>query len=388
MKMQVDKWDIGDGKEPIVIAEAGVNHDNDVEKGKELIKRAAESGAEMIKFQNYTADTLVTKNAPRYWSKELDTDEGTTQYSGFNVMNSLTKEDYQKMKDYADELGITYFSTPFNLESVDLLEEIGVNVYKIASGDMTYHQLLKKISKTGKPIIMSVGASSIDEVEESLKVIEKEGNDKIILLHCILSYPCDDKDANLIKITEMKKRFPNRIIGYSDHTRGIIPPIIAMALGADVIEKHYTLTRDNQATSPDHRFAVNPNELKELVMAAKKIEEIKKRKGIGRIPTVEQAYEIAKEVIGKEIREKFNEVLGNFSKEHYAAEQKAYELARRVVVAEKDIKKGEKIEESMLACKRAGIGLAPKYLDSFVGKTAKEDIKRDTIMKYGLVENE
>lgn len=342
---------IGDGERAFIIAEAGVNHDNDVEKGKELIKAAADAGADAIKFQTYTADTLTTKNAPRYWNPVLDTDSGKTQHDYFKVLNDLKKEDYLELMRYAEECGIILFSTPFYVEAIDLLEEIGVPAYKIASADLTFHQMVRRIAKTGKPIIMSVGASSIDEVREAIEVITSEGNNKIILLHCILSYPCEDEDANLNKILALKKLFPQYPIGYSDHTRGLVPPIAAMALGAAVIEKHYTLDRASSAPSADHRFAVNPKELKEMVDASKII----------------------------------HKALGKFSEEHYPAEEKAYELARRAVVADKDIKAGEIIEEKMLACKRAGKGLVPKHLGYFVGKKAKRDIPADTILNFEMV---
>ena len=342
---------VGENQKPFIIAEAGVNHDNNVEKAKLLIRKAAEAGADAIKFQTYTADTLVTKDAPRYWSKELDTDEGTTQYSAFKEMNALTKEDYKEIKKYADEQGIIFLSTPFFLEAVDLLEEIGVPAYKIASGDLTFHQLLRKIARTGKPIIMSVGASSIADVEESVKVIESEGNRHLIILHCMLSYPCDDKNANLKKIQVLKEKFPQYPIGYSDHTRGVIPPIAAMAMGAALVEKHYTLSRDSKEPSPDHRFAVNPEELKQICEASRIIKD----------------------------------ATGEFLEIPYSIEQKAHELARRAVVAEKDIQAGQKITPDMLACKRAGKGLHPKHLDSLVGKRAIQDIPKDKIMGFDLV---
>jgi N,N'-diacetyllegionaminate synthase len=350
-KIRIGDRLVGDGEKPFILAEAGVNHDNDVEKGKELIRKAAEAGADGIKFQNYTADTLTTKDAPRYWSKELDTDTGKTQHSAFNVMNSLTLDDYKELKRYADELGIIFMSTPFYLEAVDLLEEVGVPAYKIASGDMNYHQLLRKVARTGKPIIMSVGASTIEEVEESIKVIQNEGNNHLILLHCMLSYPCEDKHANLNKITALKERFPDIPIGYSDHTRGIAPPTAAMALGATLVEKHYTLSRDSEETSPDHRFGVNPEELKQLASAAISV----------------------------------HHSLGTFSEKPYEVEKAAHELARRAVVAEKDIPMGAVITKEMLACKRAGYGLPPKELDNLVGKSSLVDIKKDKIMSFDLV---
>ena len=351
-KVMIGNKVIGEREKPFIIAEAGVNHDNDFEKAKNLIKMAAEAGADAIKFQNFTADTLTTRNAKRYWSKELDTDKGKTQHDYFQNMKELTKENYLNLKKYADELGIIFFSTPFYLEAVDLLEELDVQAYKIASADLPYHQLLKKVAKTGKPIIMSVG-SSFSEIQESVNVIRKEGNDKIILLHCILSYPCDDKDANLLRIKALKEKFPDCVIGYSDHTRGLIPPIVAMALGASVIEKHYTGEKNSNAVSADHRFAVDPKELRELVNAAKIV----------------------------------HESLGESSDKYYATEEKAHELARRAVVAEKNIKQGEIISADMLACKRAGKGLDPKHLESFVGKKAKQYIERDTIMSFDFVEN-
>jgi N,N'-diacetyllegionaminate synthase len=352
-KVRIADKIIGEGEKTFIIAEAGVNHDNDINKGKELVRKAAEAGADAIKFQSYTADTLVTKNAPRYWSQELDTDKGTTQHSTFSVINSLALEDYKELKKYAEEKGIIFLSTPFYLGAVDLLEEVGIPAYKIASGDLTYHQLLRKVAQTGKPIIMSVGASRIEEVEESVKVIESEGNNHIILLHCILSYPCEDENANLEKILALKEKFPNYPIGYSDHTRGIVPPIAAMAMGAALVEKHYTLSRDTNETSPDHRFAVNPEELAKISEAAKIIK-------------------LAR---------------GKFSEKHYEIEQKAHELARRSIVAERDITAGESITEGMLSCKRAGRGLPPKNLDYFLGKIAKEDIPKDKIINFDLVKD-
>ncbi|MFH0837527.1 MAG: N-acetylneuraminate synthase family protein [Candidatus Aenigmatarchaeota archaeon] len=349
-KIKIGNKVIGEEGHCFVIAEAGVNHNNDVNRAKDLIKKAVEAGADAIKFQTYKAEKLTTKTAPRYWDPALDTDGGGTQYDTFKRIDSLSIAAYVELKKYADKLGIVFLSTPFDLDSVDILEQISVDVYKIASADIIDHLLIRKVAKTGKPIILSTGAATIKDIEDVIAVIKAEGNEKIIIQHCMLSYPCDDKDANLKKMVILQEKFSDIPVGYSDHTRGITIPIVAVALGAKTIEKHYTVDK-SLPDSPDHGFAVDPNELKKLVDGVRKAEKS----------------------------------IGKFIDGHYFVEDAAYKFQRKSVVSLKKIKKGEVITVNMIANKRPGTGISPKEFDKVIGKKANVDIEEDHVITYDMI---
>lgn len=341
---------VGQGQPSLVIAEVGVNHNGSIARGLELIEAAAKAGADVIKFQTYKAKQITTKAAPRYWDEKLNDDNGGTQYDTFSKLDNMGIDGYRAFKKRCEELNVIFTSTPFNLPDVDVLEEIGVDVYKISSSDITYIQLLKYVASKGKPIILSTGCASIGEIEKAIDVIYNKGNKEIILQHCILQYPCDDENANLVKMQKIQEIFPDIPVGYSDHTIGIIVPAMSVAMGAVSVEKHFTI--DNKLPdSPDHKLSANPDELREMVHMIRTIEKAK----------------------------------GYFHNGYYPAEKAAYLNARKSLVSTCRIQKGTVITEDMLTAKRPGTGIYPEYVEFVIGSTAKVDIEEDmTITKEML----
>lgn len=341
---------IGKGHPTLIIAEVGVNHNGSIERGLELIESAARSGADVVKFQTYKANQLVTRKAPRYWDEKLNDDNGGTQFDTFSKLDGMGLDGYKAFKKKCQEVNVIFTSTPFNLPDVDVLEEIGVDVYKISSSDITYLQLIKYTASKHKPIILSTGCASIGEIEKAVETIRAQGNDNIILQHCILQYPCDDENANLVKMQKLQEVFSDIPVGYSDHTIGITIPAMSVAMGAVSVEKHFTI--DNKLPdSPDHKLSANPNELAEMTKMIRTIEKAK----------------------------------GYFCNGHYPAEAAAYLNARKSLVSACFIKQGTVISEEMLTAKRPGIGIYPEFLDFLVGSTAKIDIPEDTTITKEMI---
>jgi N-acetylneuraminate synthase/N,N'-diacetyllegionaminate synthase len=280
----------------------------------------------------------------------LDTDGGGTQYGAFARLDDLPVTAYFEMKKLCDQLGVVFSSTPFNLDDVEVLSQFDMDVFKISSSDITYHQLIKAVAKQGKPIILSTGTASIGEIEEALGIINSEGNEDIILQHCILSYPCEDRDANLSKMVKLQQIFHDIPVGYSDHTTGTTISIAAVAIGARTLEKHYTIDK-SLPDSPDHPFSVDPEELREMVISIRRVERS----------------------------------TGVFVNGHYQAERRAYLFARKSVVSKVDIAKGTVISADMLMCKRPGTGIAPKLMEFVVGHAARVDIPADTTITFDMV---
>jgi sialic acid synthase SpsE len=345
--IEVGNKKIGEGNPTYIVAEAGVNHNGDIELAKRHIREAHLAGADAIKFQIYKAEKLVTQSAPIYW--KVGNDEGKTQYEVFSKIHNFPIEFYRACIEYANEIGITFFCTPFDLEAVDVMEKIGVKLYKVASGDITYHQLLKKIAQTDKPIILSTGASTIGEIEEAVNIIEKEGNNQIILLHCTLAYPTPQKDINLNMIPILARLFQQYPIGLSDHTFDPFTPALAVMLGAKIIEKHFTVDKNLEGSS-DHKLGVDPFQMKQLV----------------------ESVRLAEKSLGQEL------------KRADEAEHPALLMARRSVVSAKNIKKGTKITKEMLTCKRPGTGIPPKFLEILIGRSPKKDILEDTTLTWEM----
>lgn len=340
---------IGQGHPCFILMDAGVNHNNDVKRAIALIKTGAQSGADMVKFQTYTAEKMATKVAPRYWNPKLDTDGGGTQYDTFKRIDQLPREAYKEMIAACREYNVVFCSTPFDPEGAKFLNELGVGVFKIASADLTYPQLLETVAKTGKPVLLSTGLSSLAEIKDAVQTIRNCGNDQIILQHCILSYPCAFEDANLRKMQKIQETFPEIPVGYSDHTYGTTAPLAAVALGACSIEKHYTVDK-SLPDSPDHSFSLDPAELKEMV---------------GRIRDLEKT-------------------LGTFVDGPYLAEGKAFKFARKSLVSMRNIARGTVITQDMLTCKRPGTGIYPKEMGLVVGSKAKTDIPEDTTLTWEM----
>ncbi len=339
---------IGDGLPCFVIAEAGVNHNGDIELGKELIRKAKAAGADAIKFQSYKAGKLSTRNAPRYWVEASD--PGGSQYETFAKLDSFGFEDHRILFSYAKEIGLLCFSAPFDDEAVDMLDTLGVPGFKIASADLTNHPLIEKVAAKNKPVLLSTGLATIPEIEEAVSVLEAQKNEQIVLLHCTLQYPCDAVNANLRMMLHMKEAFPEIPIGLSDHTLGIAVPQAAVALGAVVVEKHYTVDKTLPG-SPDHHLSVDHNDLRDMVDG---------------IRTIEQA-------------------MGQYEKGPVDAETQAHRYARRSIVAAVDIPKGTAITREMLTFKRPGTGIYPKFVDEVIGKIAATEIPEDTVLQWAML---
>jgi sialic acid synthase SpsE len=338
---------IGDGHPAFVIAEAGVNHNGDLELGRRLIREAKRAGADAIKFQSYKAGKISTRTAPRYWVEPDDPDG--SQYDTFRKLDSFGAEEHAELFRYAKEQGLLCFSAPFDDEAVDMLDELGTPGFKIASADLTDHPLLEKAASKGKPIILSTGLATIAEIGEALEVVHKAGNDQVVLLHCTLQYPCDAENANLRMMLHMKAAFPGTPVGLSDHTLGIAVPQAAVALGAVAVEKHYTVDKTLPG-SPDHHLSVDANDLAEMMRG---------------IRTIEKA-------------------MGVYEKGPVEAESSAYRYARRSIVSACDIPEGATITRDMLTFKRPGTGIYPKYVDVVVGRVAKRRITSDTVLEWEM----
>lgn len=351
MKMiKIDSREITKGFElPYIIAEAGVNHEGDMDRAKQMIEEVAKAGGDAIKFQVYKAETLASKYSPSYW--DTTKESTTSQYELFKKYDKFWKNEIEELADYAKSYNIDFLATPFDIESADFLEPL-MPTYKIASADITNKPFLKHIAKKEMPIILSTGASTISEIWRAIEWIKEEGNDEIILLHCVLNYPTDHTNANLGMIKHMEEIFSDYIIGYSDHT---LPEYIndvlitSWLLGARVIEKHYTWNKNLPGN--DHYHSMDYNDLKNLVEKMKLIKSI----------------------------------MGKFEKHYLPSEEIARENARRSLVAKKHIPKGKIIEADDITWKRPGIEIPPYFMDNVVGGVALENIKEDEIIKFDKI---
>lgn len=344
--IKIGNFEFNENAEPYIIAEAGVNHNGDYDLAVRLIDEAAAAGAHAIKWQMYKAETLCVKDSPRFWTWEGEQKQEGTQFDSYSLLDKFPYEDYRPLAEHCKEKGIEFMSTPFDDAAIAFMKSIDASSYKISSSDCTNIPLIRKIARLQKPIILSTGAATLGDIELAIDTIEQEGNSQIILLHCILKYPTDPKDANLKMITTLKELYPQYVIGFSDHTLGTAVPIASVGFGAQVIEKHYTVDK-TLPLSADHWLSVDPRELKELVEGSAQV-----KLAIGR----PWARPIESEAPAKN-------------------------NARRSIVSKIDIKKGDVITDEMLTAKRPGSGLHPKFTDMLIGTVAKEDIQADTIVE-------
>ena len=344
----IDGRAVGHGQPCYVIAEAGVNHNCDVQLGYKLIETAGAAGADAIKFQSYTASRIATRAAPRYWVEPSD--PKGTQWDTFDKLDKLSERDFKALLGQARHVGLTAFSTPFDDEAVDFLASLGVPAFKIASADLTCHGLIDRAARLGKPMLLSTGTSTLAEVEEALEVCRRAGHDEVALLHCTLKYPCPPEAINLRMMEHLMRAFPGVPVGLSDHSLGISVPQAAVALGACVIEKHYTVDKTLPG-SPDHHLSVDPAQMKAMVDG---------------IRTVEKA-------------------LGKAEKGLEPMEKDAYLYARRSVTSKVRIPRGSAISREMLTYKRPGTGISPRHLEMVVGRVARQDIPEDTTITWEMV---
>lgn len=344
-------------KKPYLIAEIGVNfYDTAIaeqsslmDAAKKYIREAKNAGLDAVKFQSYKADTIVSKNSPAYW--DLSQEPTATQHELFSKHDKFSKKDFRELSDYCKNLKIDFLSTPFDYESADYLDEM-VDIYKISSSDLSNLPFIQHIAKKKKPIFLSVGASYLSEVEEAVRIIKGEGENRITLLHCVLSYPCKTEDANLGVIKTLKRVFPDLKIGYSDHTKPDNTMTIlttAYLLGADVIEKHFTL--DKTLKGNDHYHSADPNDFKIA---------------INNFHLIETAY-------------------GNEEKTVLPCEKIPRKEARRSLVLLHDMKKGECITPKDIQEKRPGYGISPKFKEIVLGRTVNQDLSADTVLTWDMV---
>jgi len=334
---------IGAGNPCFIIAEAGINHNGSLEEAKRLVDCAVDIGADAVKFQKFKTEELVSKNS----LKSAHVEEADSKASAFEIIKALElkDEDYMKLAQYSKQRGIIFFSSATDKESVDVLDRIGVPVFKVASCDLTNLPLLEYMAKKGKPIIMSTGMGDLKEIQKALKVIYSTGNRKVALLHCTALYPPQPGDHNLRAMTTMAKEF-GVPIGYSDHSMTTSIPIAAVALGACIIEKHFTLSRD--MPGPDQKASLEPDEFKEMVEG---------------IRTVETA-------------------LGSDVKAPTPGELEMRKSLRRSLVARSTLKPGDVLTDKNVAVKRPGTGIPPEELPNVLGRVAKHEIKEDELIRW------
>lgn len=347
--MKIQNKEIGKNSPVYIIAEISANHNGSIDIAKEMIKAAKQAGADAVKLQTYTADTITLDCRNEYFQIK----QGTV-WDGKNL-HDLYKEAYmpwewqQELKKYADELGIILFSSPFDKTSVDFLEDIDVPAYKIASFEITDIPLIEYVASKGKPVIISTGIAKQEEIHEALQACKNAGNNEIILLKCTSSYPAPLEEMNLATITDMIEKF-GVPVGLSDHSLSIVTPITAVALGACVIEKHFILKRE--MGGPDAAFSLEIDEFAHMVKVVRDAEKI-----IGKV-----SYELSEKSL------------------------KNREFSRSLFVAE-DIKAGEKFTEKNIRSVRPGFGLAPKHFNQIIGKTALTDLQKGMPLKWDFIDN-
>jgi len=329
----------------LIIAEAGVNHNGSLETAREMVQVAAEAGADMVKFQTFKAEKLVTRTAAKAEYQQATTGTDQSQYEMIKALE-LDVASHNVLIQYCRDNGIRFLSTAFDHDSIDLLAELGQDTWKIPSGEITNLPYLRKIGGLRQEVILSTGMADLGEIEDALQVLEQAGTpwENMTVLHCNTEYPTPMQDVNLRAMLTIKAAFPGIKVGYSDHTLGIEIPIAAVALGATVIEKHFTLDRNMEG--PDHRASLEPDELKEMVRAIRNVE-------------------IA---------------LGDGVKRPSPSEAKNKPVARKSIVASKDIRKGERLTEDNLTVKRPGTGNSPMRWDEVVGQTAHKDFMMDDLI--------
>lgn len=331
----------------IIIAEAGVNYNGKISQALKLIDVASESGADIVKFQTFTADNLVTKTAPKAIYQKKNTGKSETQFEMLKKLE-LKKKDHFKLIEHCKRRRIQFLSTGFNIEDIKfLVEKCKLNLIKIPSGEITNYPLLKYVAKLNKNIIMSTGMANIREIKKAMSILKKFGTKKkkIFIMHCITEYPANENILNLNTILFLKERLKTNQVGYSDHSTSVVAPSIAVALGAKIIEKHFTL--DKKMKGPDHKASLNPAELKDMIH---KIRVTEKMLGV------------------KEKKITYNEILNS-------------KIVRKSIVAKEKISKGEKFSEKNLTTKRPGTGISAIDWPKLIGKKSKKFFKVNELIK-------
>ena len=325
-----------------IIAEAGVNHNGKLELAKQLINVAVEAGADVVKFQTFKAENLSTRQAAKAGYQIMTTGSSESQFNMLKRLE-LSRKDHEEIYQYCKNRGIDFLSSPFDTASIDMLIDLGMEQFKIPSGEITNLPYLRKMATKAKKMILSTGMATLGEIEGALAVLDPERRKKksIVILHCNTEYPTPMTDVNLTAMNTLSAAFPGYSVGYSDHTTGIEVAIAAVALGATVIEKHFTL--DKNLSGPDHLASLDPSELKTLIQAIRNVEK----------------------------------ALGNGVKRPSASEVENIPVVRKSIVAAKDIKKDDIFSEENLCVKRPGTGTSPMRWDEFIGHPSDRDYQKD-----------
>lgn len=326
-----------------IIAEIGVNHNGSVTIAKKMIDVAVEAGVDCVKFQAYKTENLVTLSAKKAEYQEENMKNSGSQYEMLKSLE-LTKEDFIVLKEYCNQKGVEFLATPFDFDSIDFLYQMGMKVFKIPSGEVTNLPFLRKIAKTKKKVIMSTGMCDLNEIEAAVEVLRDSGCPKVSLLQCTTEYPTKYSDVNLKVIENLRNHFHSSV-GLSDHTNGIEISIAAVALGAEIIEKHFTL--DKTMEGPDHKASIEPHELKALVQSIRHVEE----------------------------------AFGSSTKTPTSKELVNRNAARKSIVANCDIKKGTILTDENITVKRPGGGISPMQWDDVVGTIAMKDFSKDELIE-------
>lgn len=324
-------------KKTIIIAEAGVNHNGDIRLAKKLIDVAADAGVDYVKFQTFSASKLVSKSSTKANYQKKNTGDSTESQLEMLQKLELSESEHYELIDYCKSKNIIFFSTAFDMDSLDFLKKLGLNLFKIPSGEITNLPYLKKVANLACEIILSTGMCTMEEIAEAITILKKNSKVKITVLHCNTEYPTPYKDVNLLAMNEIQEKF-NIDIGYSDHTLGIEVPIAAVALGAKIIEKHFTL--DRNLPGPDHKSSLEPNELKNMVAAIRNIES----------------------------------ALGSAVKAPTSSELKNINIARKSIHLAVDKLRGETLTEEDLVMLRPGDGISPMRMKDVIGKRVVKDL--------------
>lgn len=331
-----------------IIAEAGVNHNGDMELAKRLINAAHTAGADAVKFQSFKADRLASVNAPKASYQMKTTNAGESQWSMLKKLE-LTEEHHVLLMDYCQARGIMFLSTPFDETSADYLDRQNVRIFKIPSGEVTNHSFLRHVAGKGRPMILSTGMSDLDEVRTAVNIIQGEGVRDLSLLHCVTQYPAPYGEINLRAIPQMAAAF-DLPVGYSDHTDGIDIAVAAVALGARIVEKHLTLDRNMEG--PDHRASIEPDMFADMVRAIRNV----------------------------------TAALGDGVKRCAPCEQSNRDVVRKSITVAEDMASGEILTAERVVMKRPGSGIAPSELDNVLGRKIKTALSKDTLLEWGHIE--
>lgn len=326
-----------------IIAEAGVNHNGSIDLAKKMVLAAKDAGVDYIKFQTFVPKRLVSKYAAKADYQKHTTDANESQLKMLEKL-ALTQNDFTELKAYCEECGVGFISTPFDLDSISFLDKLNMDFWKVPSGEITNLPYLEAIAHTGRDVVMSTGMCNMDEIKEAVEVLEQNGTRRIALLHCNTQYPTPFEDVNLKAMLHIQAE-TSKVVGYSDHTVGIEVPVAAVALGAQIIEKHFTL--DKNMDGPDHKASLEPDELKAMVLAIRNIEQS----------------------------------LGNGIKEMSASEKQNAPIARKSIVAACHIHKGELFTPENITTKRPGSGISAMQWHKVLGQVAIRDFLEDELIE-------